>query len=177
MKPHMNEVQATIIPFQDPYAADFKRLNLEWLEAYGLLEPGDLKYLDAPRQSIIEAGGQILLAVDPDGVVGTCALLPCGEAAVELVKLAVATRARKQGIGRRLMRAAIDQARRMGARSVLLVSNRRLTAALRLYESLGFTYTPVPPNPEYASADVFMELVLEADDRNRQDASSRMSRS
>jgi len=38
-----------IRPFENRDEAHFKRLNLEWLESYGLLEPADLKYLDNPQ--------------------------------------------------------------------------------------------------------------------------------
>jgi len=33
-----------IIPFENQYASDFKRLNLEWLEKYFDVEPLDVEY-------------------------------------------------------------------------------------------------------------------------------------
>jgi hypothetical protein len=42
----------------------------------------------------------------------------------------------------------------------MLVSNSRLQAALRLYESLGFSYCPVPEVSKYKVADVCMVLHL-----------------
>jgi hypothetical protein len=41
---------------------------------------------------------------------------------------------------------------------VFLVSNSQLQPALRLYESLGFKYGPVPAVKEYENEDVYMEL-------------------
>jgi putative acetyltransferase len=155
-----SDARARIVPFEDHHAGDFKRLNLEWLEGHGLLEPGDLVYLDAPRTSILDRGGRILIAEWGGAVVGTCALVPRGEGVVELLKLAVDGSARGRGIGRRLMDEALAEARRMGATSVTLVSSSRLASALRLYEAVGFRHVPPPREVEYATADVFMELRL-----------------
>jgi hypothetical protein len=52
--------QIEVRRFEDRFAADFARLNREWLEGFGLLEATDLKYLDHPRESIIDHGGEIL---------------------------------------------------------------------------------------------------------------------
>ncbi len=42
----------------------------------------------------------------------------------------------------------------------MLVSSSKLLAADRLYESLGFRHAPLPREPGYATADVYMELEL-----------------
>jgi GNAT superfamily N-acetyltransferase len=149
-----------IVDYEDRFASDFARLNREWLEGYGLLEPEDGKYLDAPRESIVEPGGAILLAVDEGGVIGTCAIIPTRPGIFELAKLAVAPDARRRGIGRRLTIAAIDRAVAFGAERMILVSNDKLVAAVRLYESLGFKHAPLPVDLVYATANVYMELEL-----------------
>jgi ribosomal protein S18 acetylase RimI-like enzyme len=149
-----------IVPYRDEYAADFDRLNREWLEGYGLLEPLDETYLRAPRQLIVEPGGQIFFAVTDIEVLGTCAALWHEPGVLELAKLAVAPAARGRGLGRILAQTVIDFAREAGARRVILVSSTKLVQALRLYESLGFQHRPLPPNPDYVTADVYMELEL-----------------
>ncbi|MBW2612892.1 MAG: GNAT family N-acetyltransferase [Deltaproteobacteria bacterium] len=68
--------------------------------------------------------------------------------------------AQQRGIGRLLVQTVIDHARRMGAKKISLVSSTRLVSALRLYASMGFVSKPLPKNPGYASADVYMERVL-----------------
>ena len=151
-----------IVGYEDRLAADFARLNRDWLEGFDLLEPADEKYLAAPREAIIEAGGDIFFAVDDGTVIGTCAVLPSGPTDVELAKLAVAPEAQRRGIGRRLTQVAIDYARNAGAQKMVLVSNSKLVSAIRLYESLGFKHAPVPVNTGYVSADVYMELSLAA---------------
>jgi ribosomal protein S18 acetylase RimI-like enzyme len=149
-----------IVGYKEHFASDFARLNRDWLEAFDLLEPADLKHLDRPRESIIEPGGAILLAVDGGNVVGTCAILRIGPKIVELAKLAVAPEAQRLGIGRRLTLAAIDHALAIGAERMILVSNSKLVSAVRLYESLGFKHAPLPANLGYATANVYMELAL-----------------
>lgn len=52
-----------IIEFDEQYTADFRRLNLEWLEKYELLESHDLVVLDDPRGNVLERGGFIYLAL------------------------------------------------------------------------------------------------------------------
>ena len=67
------------MPFNDRYAAEFKSLNLEWLENYKFFGPVDLKYRNKPWQVAIERGGRILMAVIGDFVVGTCAIIVVAE--------------------------------------------------------------------------------------------------
>jgi ribosomal protein S18 acetylase RimI-like enzyme len=149
-----------VVGYDDRFAPDFRRLNIEWLEGFGLLEPPDLKHLDAPRESIVALGGQVFFAVAEGIVVGTCAVLPHGANVVEFIKFAVAPAAQRRGIGRRLAVAALEHARTLGAEKVVLISNSKLASAIRLYKSLGFERAPVPSDNEYASADVYMELAL-----------------
>lgn len=62
-----------VIAYEDRFAAEFKRLNLEWLHGFNLFEEADLKHLDHPRDGIIDGGGEIWIAVDEAGAVGTVA--------------------------------------------------------------------------------------------------------
>ncbi len=74
--------------------------------------------------------------------------------------MAVASSHQRQGIGELLGVAAIAFAREAGAESVFLLTNSSLANAIRLYERLGFRHAPDPDPPEYARADVYMELRL-----------------
>ena len=150
-----------VIPYEERYIPDFKRLNRQWLENFGLLEEADeKKHLNTPRESIIENGGQIFFAVERDIVVGTCAAIRHSSKLIEIAKLAVAPFAQKRGIGRMLTKAVTKYSIDIGAWKVFLVSSTKLKPALRLYESMGFVHASLPVQPEYASADVYMELVL-----------------
>jgi putative acetyltransferase len=150
-----------VAAFRPEHAERFRSLNRAWLQADGLLEPPDELQLADPQTHIIARGGQIAVALRDGEVVGTCALLPHGAGELEIVKLAVAPAARGQGLGRRLVEWCLARAREQGAHRVVLISSSRLQSALRLYESLGFQYRPMPAT-EYATADIYMELDLTA---------------
>ena len=154
------EAEVEIVPFEDRYAGDFARLNREWLEDHGLIEPIDERHLRDPRGTIVAGGGELFLALRNGIVVGTCGIHPAGDGVFELVKLTVAAGERGRGIARRLTQQALGLARAAGARTVRLYSSSRLPAAVRLYESVGFRHLPMPSDADYSTADVYMELDL-----------------
>jgi ribosomal protein S18 acetylase RimI-like enzyme len=149
-----------IVTFRPEHAAAFDALNRDWLVAHDLLEPADEPHLRDPVGRILAPGGQIYVALDGETVIGTCAAVPHGPGSFEVAKLAVAAAARGQGVGRRLVDACLDYARRQGATEAVLVSSTRLGAALRLYERMGFRRAPLPAALPYATADVYMTMEL-----------------
>jgi GNAT superfamily N-acetyltransferase len=157
---HASSSAFEIEVFRDEDAADFARLNRDWLVRHDLLEDGDLPHLERPRETILEQGGEIFVARADGRVVGVCGVKPHDSTSFELVKLAVDSAARGSGIGTALTMRAIDWARAHGARRVILVSSTKLKAALGLYERLGFVRGPVPKDVPYVTADVYMELAL-----------------
>ena len=149
-----------IVDFEPRYAADFKRLNVEWLEKYFVVEPIDDEVLSNPQTAILDPGGAILLARVHDEIVGTCALIKVeGDRRYELSKMSVTERFQGLRIGRRLLEATLARYRGLGGRELFLESNSRLTPALTLYESVGFVHTPRPGGPShYARGNVYMVL-------------------
>ncbi len=151
--------EVTIVPYQPKYAADYKKLNIAWIEKYFVVEAHDIEQLDDPETYIISKGGHILFAKFEGKIVGTCALIKNADDEYELAKMAVAEEMRGKQIGKLLGQAAIEQARAAGAKRVWLESNRILTTALNLYTRLGFAEIPVTSTP-YARADIRMEIWL-----------------
>lgn len=151
-----------IIPFEDRFAEKFKQLNMDWLKGFDLFEPADLNYLDTPWEFIIHPGGRILIATVNDRVVGTCAIVLKNGNTAELAKLAVSKQFQGRGIGRKLVLESIKQARDMGIETIILVSNKKLSSAIRLYEQLGFEHAPMPPDIDYETADVYMTFSFSA---------------
>lgn len=147
--------------FRPEHAGWFAQLNREWLEAYGLMEPANEEQLADPRKYFLGNGGQIFVALHDGDVVGTCAIIPQGDDEFELAKLTVSPTFRGRGIARRLVERCLAYARERAARRVTLVSNSRLRAAIRLYESLGFEHRATPGAREYEHQDVYMELRLD----------------
>lgn len=152
----MKSGDVAIIPYDPAYRADFKRLNVEWLEKYFSVEDIDDRVLSDPETYIIERGGYIFFASTGSGIVGTAALIAAGTGRYELSKMSVTEAARGLGIGRMLGEAAVGHFESIGGRELYLESNSRLTPALTLYESLGFVQEPVPGDSEYERADVYM---------------------
>jgi acetyltransferase len=97
----------------------------------------------------VKGGGRLLWAAREDGaIVGTVQLdlerRANGSHRAELIKLMVHTRARRRGVGRALMRAAQDEARRRGRRTLVL-DTRQGDPSEALYRSLGWTFAGAIP--------------------------------
>jgi putative acetyltransferase len=155
----------TIDSLRSPEDADaFRRLNEAWISALFAMEPKDRESLEDPVGRYVDPGGDVLLARDDatGRVVGCVALQPAGGGTFELSKMTVDAAERGRGTGRRLVEAAVERARELGATRLFLASNHRLAPAIHLYEAAGFRHVarerlaPVP----FVRADVFMELAL-----------------
>jgi GNAT superfamily N-acetyltransferase len=148
-----------IIDYTDRYAADFKRLNLEWLDQFGLTESHDLAMLNDPRGIILDAGGAIYLARSGDAIVGSAALLREHDGVYELAKMGVAPAWQGKGISKLLIEKCLAKAKGLQATKIILFSNHQLQPALALYTRYGFMPVAVTDSP-FTTADVKMELVL-----------------
>jgi len=143
-------------------ARAFKTLNEEWIALLFAIEEEDRVILNNPVENIVDKGGDVLIARDGDSIIGCVALVPTGAGVFELSKMSVTPEFRGRGYGRRIIHAAINRARGLGATSLFLGSSTKLPNAVHLYESVGFKHVPVEqigPMP-YARADVFMEMQL-----------------
>ena len=148
-----------IISYTADYHSDFKRLNLEWLEKYGLVESHDLEILDDPEGTVLSRGGMIFLAKEGEEVVGTAGLWKENDKEYELVKMAVDPAYQGRGISKMLLDHCLSAARDLKADKIFLFSNSQLTTALQLYSRYGFRHV-APENSPFVTADVKMELDL-----------------
>ena len=110
--------------------------------------------------------GRLLIAVDAEGTeIGCVFLKMIRPDAAEVKRLYVVPEARGTGLGRKLMDTLLDEAKTLGARSVLLDTGVYDTAAQALYRKLGFyeiEYYPEGENdPELAPYLVYLQLELE----------------
>jgi N-acetylglutamate synthase-like GNAT family acetyltransferase len=137
-------------------------LNEEWIVRHFVLEEKDRAVLGDPERYILNAGGQILFATVEEEVVGCCALVPQGDGAYEVAKMAVTESWQGRGIGRKILEAVVAEGRLLGASRLYLETNSKLSMAAYLYAALGFRHVPVERRRPslYTRADVFMELVL-----------------
>lgn len=152
-------MEISIVNYTPEYAHDFKRINLEWLDKYGLTEEGDLLMLDYPEREIINPGGALYLAKAGEIIAGSAALINEGNGVYELAKMAVTDAFKGKGISKLLIEKCLSTAIALGAKKIYLQSNSQLTTALALYEKYGFKHVPVV-NAHYTTADVMMEKIL-----------------
>ena len=148
-----------IITYSDEYASEFKQLNLEWLERYGLAESHDLEIINDPRKTILDPGGMIFLAKSGTKIIGTAGLANAEEGIFELVKMAVSPVFQGRGVAKMLLEKCLDRARELQAKKIFLYSNSQLVPAITLYKTYGFTHIDASKSP-YTTADVKMELIL-----------------
>jgi putative acetyltransferase len=152
-------------PFQiKPYAPGlksyFKVLNVEWLESYFSVTEEDDRMLSSPEE-IIKNGGRILFVALNDRIVGTCALIRENKDVVELAKMGVTGTARGKGAGDFLLKAAIDEAIKMGAKILSLETASVLEPAISLYSKNGFVRVGVEHiHPQFGRKTFRMEKKL-----------------
>jgi len=155
-------VKIGIRQFQPGDAAAFRRLNEEWITRFFRIEPKEELVLADPQATILDLGGRIFFASTGERCVGCCALVRLREKEFEVAKMAVEPSYQGAGIGRKLLHAAIEEGRNVGAQRLYLETNHTLTPAIRLYESMGFKHIDadrIIPSA-YQRADVYMELIL-----------------
>lgn len=149
-----------IVDFEPRHAPDWRRLNEAWIGRHFALEPADEIVLGDPVGAVIAPGGHIFMAETAAGeAVGCAGLKAMDDGGFEVIKMTVAEAARGAGLGRLLLQACIDRARRSGAPRLYLETNSGLGPALGLYRAMGFVDLPRRETP-YARADVFMALRL-----------------
>ena len=132
----------TLREFKPGDEAAFCQLNEAWIEQYFELEEKDKQTLRQPDKYILAKGGVIFMALRNGIAVGCCALIPMEDGAFELSKMAVAEWERGQGIGRRVLVYAIEQAGKRGIERLYLETNSRLENAIHLYKAVGFVDVP-----------------------------------
>jgi N-acetylglutamate synthase-like GNAT family acetyltransferase len=150
-----------VASFTPAYRGWFEWLNREWLERWFAVEEKDRYYFADPEATILGTGGAIFMALDSGRPVGTVAAIRHDAATFELAKMAVTPGAQGRGAGRLLVDAVLRFAGRSGARTVTLLSDSKLPAAIRLYERHGFRHAPPPADTGYDRGDVFMVHPLE----------------
>ncbi len=126
------------------------------------MEEMDYIALDNPKEYILDKGGAILVALYGNMPLGICALIPIPHLPYdfEMAKMAVSPKAQGKGIGKLLGKAVIAKAKELGAKSVYLESNTKLSPAINLYRKLGFKEIE-GIQAAYNRVDIQMVLELE----------------
>ena len=165
MQALLQSEEPRVIDFEPALAGDFTRLNKAWIEKYFCLEESDLKLFANPTK-IVSRGGSIFFACIGKKVIGTCALIKKDAETFELVKMAVDEAYQGMGIGKMLMQHCLDNAKQSKAKRLILETNSRLEAAVRMYEKFGFQKMETIESP-YARVDIVMELDLKEKSKSK----------
>jgi putative acetyltransferase len=111
------------------------------LHEYGMqIDPQgyDSDLLDV-EASYIRAGGCFHVLADEQGrIVGSVGLMPKCDGVAELRKMYLAPGMRGRGLGKRMLRALLDDARRLGFRRIVLETATPMKEAQQLYMAHGF---------------------------------------
>ena len=144
-------------PAYQPY---FEAFNRAWIEELFVMEPVDEWVLANPDKAIIEQGGCILMAEYNAVPAGTVGLRKIDEETYEFTKMAVFLSFRRLGIAEAISYASFKKAKVMGAKKIILYSNKKNAGAVKLYEKIGFTHLE-PEQGVYKRADVKMVIDIE----------------
>jgi len=148
--PARAEPEAIDVNFREAVPADgdaIRAIVTETLAEFGF--PIEADGVDSDLDDIQGAyqrhGGSFRVLVDDQAtVVGCGGLFPMDDQTAELRKMYFRPEVRGRGLGRELLHDLVEQARANGFDRIVLETASNLTAAIRLYESFGFTETIGP---------------------------------
>ncbi|MGC4037702.1 MAG: GNAT family N-acetyltransferase [Chitinophagaceae bacterium] len=149
-----------IVDYQPRHQQQFEAMNRVWIEQLFVMEPVDEWVLTNPDKAILETGGAILMAEYDGNIAGTVALRKVDDTTYEFTKMAVDSSFRRLGIAEALSYASFEKAKELGATTVILYSNTKNAAAIKLYEKIGFKHVAVEPGV-YERANVKMVIDME----------------
>jgi ribosomal protein S18 acetylase RimI-like enzyme len=154
----MNEIK--IVDYRPEHQPYFEKFNRAWIEEMFEMEPMDEWVLTNPDKAILEPGGAILMAEYNGVVAGTVGLRKADEYSYEFTKMAVDNNFRRRGIAEAISYASFKKAKALGAKKIILYSNKRNAGAVKLYEKIGFQHVEVE-NDVYKRANVKMMIDIE----------------
>lgn len=146
-----------IVEYQEKYKEAFIQFNTDWItDNFGELEEEDLDTFHHVEESL-KNQAMIYFAVEDEQVLATCMAKPLGtEGTWEICKLGSNKHLPHTGAGSAVFKASMDWAIRHGANRLFLLSNRKLKAALHIYEKFGFHEVKLE-DYEYVRGDVAFE--------------------
>jgi ribosomal protein S18 acetylase RimI-like enzyme len=154
----MNSI--VIVEYNSLHQPYFEKFNRRWIEEHFVMEPVDEFVLTNPEEAILKPGGAILMAEYDGEIAGTVALRKVDDVTYEFTKMAVDDKFRRKGIAEKLSYASFQKAKELGAIKVILYSNTKNAAAIKLYEKIGFRHLKVEPGV-YERANVKMVIDID----------------
>ncbi len=150
-----------VIPYDSSLKKHFRDLNYGWITKYFELEGLDEQIINNPDEEILDKGGKIIFAKLEGKIVGTCALIKIDDTTYELAKMAVDEAYQGRKVGKKLGLHCINLAKELGAKKIILESNKKLRPAINLYQNLGFVPVCIDHHKSiYQRANISMQLEL-----------------
>ena len=150
----------TIVEYRKEHQPYFEKFNRQWIEELFEMEPVDEWVLTNPDKAILEPGGAILMALYDGIPAGTVGLRKFDNETFEFTKMAVDENFRRKGIAESISYASFNKAKELGAKKVILYSNKKNAHAIKLYEKIGFQHVEVEAGV-YKRANVKMIIDIE----------------
>jgi putative acetyltransferase len=136
-------ISTVLAEFQLPFDPDSKDADLKDIEG-----------------SYLAAGGMFEVIEDAHGkLLGTYGLFPLNDEQCELRKMYFLPEIRGLGLGKQVLERAIEHARRLGFRAIVLETISVLKRAIYLYTRFGFA----PTTMDHPNARVDQKYILELD--------------
>lgn len=126
-------------------------LRERWGDAF---DPSANPDTDDLWASYVEPGGEIVVAVDGDRIVGTGILITAGPGTAQLVRMSTHPEHRRRGIGRRVVAHLVERARARGFERVVIEADTPWESAVALYAACGFTIERQDPDTTHFTLDL-----------------------
>ena len=129
-----------IRPFRPTDQSAAQQLILDGLqEHWGTLDPTLNPDLNDITASYLQAGHAFFVVEEDGALIGTGGLLNEAPGVGRIVRVSVSPAQRRRGLGRAISEFLITNARQRGCHTLLVETTATWTAAIRLYETCGFT--------------------------------------
>ena len=147
-----------IVKFEEKYRQYFIDFNTDWIvDNFGFLEERDLHTFQNIDEDLSN-GAMIFFAVEGDNVLATCMSKPMDGGTWEICKLGSNKHVPHKGAGTAVFEASMNWAFAHGAERLFIVTNKRLKAALHIYEKFGFEEIKLE-DYEYERGDIAFQYI------------------
>lgn len=123
-------------------------MQIERLEDYKMVPMALLLLADPSEEAILEylVTSELLVAKIEGNIAGIIVLQRLDQMMLEIMNLAVDENYQRQGIGRKLIVAALEYAKNAGMQSVKIATGNSSFHQLKLYQSCGFVIDQILEN-------------------------------